>query len=187
MVAKVLIALNWLCCPCVWRFMSDHQSTEKRWSCLFFLLSWTSYSVSWLECWGRETPTRRDMRSSSARTTAPALKPLQPAPASHHPHPLTTSSELNSRGGGKTKPANIVQSVMSNKEGGWTTVKGTPEWLKGTRLLGHRVRIHCRLLLAALLWIIVAQRLTESSLRSSACGISETMDKCNYDDESKKL
>lgn len=60
------------------------------------LHSWNSYSVSWLECWGRETPTRLDTRSSSARTTASAMAtPHRLALATHLPRPLTISSELN--------------------------------------------------------------------------------------------
>ena len=81
--------------------MSEHLCTVSQWSpekwpSSLHLppLSWSSCSVSWLECWGKETPTRLATRSSSARTTAPAARPPWPAPATHLPHPPTTSSEF---------------------------------------------------------------------------------------------
>lgn len=61
------------------------------------VLSWSSCSASWLECCGRETPTRLDTRSSSARTTAlAAARPHRLARATHLRRPLTISSEPKS-------------------------------------------------------------------------------------------
>lgn len=63
------------------------------------ILSWSSFSASWLECWGKETPTRLATRSCSAPTTALPATLHRPAPATHLHHPLTTSSECDPEGG----------------------------------------------------------------------------------------
>lgn len=63
-----------------------------------FLCSWNSYSVSWLVCWGRETPTKLAMRNWSALIRVLWTTPLSHAPAAHLLLPPTTSSEFNPQG-----------------------------------------------------------------------------------------
>lgn len=125
LILNLIIDLTWK----LWTFdipgslWQSNQFLIKA-NVMFFSLSWNSYSVSWRECWERETPTRLDMRSSSARTTASAMAmPHRLALAAHLPRPLTISSELNQQGeeaeGGTgewaIKSSDIKQSMMSDQ------------------------------------------------------------------------